>query len=176
MRRIMKRVLSCMAVLVLVFALGAGSYAANWSGFPQQQQGDQNAYVRALQTVAKYFNPSHINVDAIFGSGTRNAVINYQRNSEFAPSEQDGIVGTQTWNSMYSRLGARTRITGGGTGNGSEDPNGGYYGYKLYQYESGNYTNLFYFRTDVNHANWFDVYVAAPGSTPGTWYWVNPRS
>ena len=36
MRRIMKRVLSCMAVLVLVFALGAGSYAANWSGFPQQ--------------------------------------------------------------------------------------------------------------------------------------------
>ena len=176
MRRIMKRVLSCMAVLVLVFALGAGSYAANWSGFPQQQQGDQNDYVRALQTVAKYFNPSHINVDAIYGSGTRNAVINYQRNSGFASSDQDGIVGTQTWTSMYTRLSPRTRITGSGTGNGSPSATGGYYGYRLYQRESASYTQLYYFRVDVNHGDWFDVYVAAPGSTPGTWYWINPRS
>ena len=176
MRRIMKHVLSCMAVLVLVFALSAVSYAADWSGFPQQQEGDRNGYVRALQTVAKYYNPSQIVVDGIFGSGTRNAVIKYQRNSEFASSDQDGIVGTQTWNSMYSRLGSGTRITGGGTGNGTINPNGGYYGYRLYQRQSNTYTNLFYFRTDVNHDTWFDVYVAAPGSAPGTWHWVNPRT
>ena len=111
MGRIMKRVLPCMAVLALVFALCAVSYAADWSGFPLQQEGARNDYVRALQTVAKYYNPSQINVDAVFGSGTKSAVINYQRNSGFAPSEQDGIVGAQTWNSMYCRLGSRTRIT-----------------------------------------------------------------
>lgn len=176
MGRIMKRVLSCMAVLVLVFALCAVSYAADWSGFPQQQEGAQNDYVRALQTVAKYYNPSQINVDGIFGSGTRSAVIKYQHNSEFLPSEQDGIVGYQTWDSMYSRLGSSTRITGSGTGNGTVSPTGGYYGYRLYQRQSNTYTNLFYFRTDVNQDTWFDVYVAAPGSTPGTWYWVNPRT
>src|SRR5699024_8294686 len=161
-RRIMKRVLSCMAVLALVFALGAGSYAVGWSSFPLQQEGDQNDYVRALQTVAKYFNPSHINVDAIFGSGTKNAVINYQRNSGFASSDQDCIVGTQTWTSMYTRLSPRTRITGSGTGNGSPSATGGYYGYRLYQRESASYTQLYYFRVDVNHGDWFDVYVAAP--------------
>ncbi len=48
----MKRVLSCMAVLVLVFALCAVSYAADWSGFPQQQYVAQIDYVRALDTVA----------------------------------------------------------------------------------------------------------------------------
>lgn len=176
MGRIMKRVLPCMAVLALVFALCAVSYAADWSGFPLQQEGARNDYVRALQTVAKYYNPSQINVDAVFGSGTKSAVINYQRNSGFAPSEQDGIVGAQTWNSIYSRLGSRTRITGGGTGNGTPSSSGMYYGYRLYQRASGSYTQLYYFRVDINHTNWFDVYVAAPGSTPGTWYWVNPRT
>lgn len=170
-----KKVLCCiLAAILLVMAIPA--FADVWDTFPQQEKGDQNDYVRALQTVAKYYNPSSITVDANFGSGTKSAVKKFQEKCEFSSSEQDGIVGTKTWKAMRSKMGKPTRITGSGTGNGSTDDNGGYYGMKLWQSEAEAYTNLYFFRYDANHTNWFDVYVAASGSAPGTWYWINPRS
>lgn len=171
-----KKVLcSILTAVLLVMAIPA--FADVWDTFPQQEKGDKNDYVRALQTVAKYYNPSSITVDANFGSGTKSAVKKFQENSGFSSAEQDGIVGTKTWKAMRNCLGDCVRITGSGTGNGTERPeDGAYMGFRVYQQEKGDYTNLFYFRYDYSHKNWFDVYVAAAGSTPGTWYWVNPRS
>lgn len=172
-----KKRLLVLLVAVMVLSLATiSTFADVWDTFPQQKKGDQNDYVRALQTVAKYYNPSSITVDANFGSGTKSAIKKFQENYGFSSSEQDGIVGTKTWKAMRETLGSPARITGSGTGNGSVSSSGGYVGYKLYQQESGTYTNLYYFRYDRTETDWFDVYVAAPGSTPGTWYWINPRS
>ena len=176
MRRRLNKVITLAVVFAMVLSITTVALAADWSSFPLQQQGSSNDYVRAIETVVKYYNPTTITPDTSFTSGTKSAVITYQSNSGFSTSQQDGIVGTQTWNSMYGRLSSATRITGSGTGNGSASSTGGYYGYRLYQRTSGSYTSLYYFRVDVNHQSWFDVYLVGSGSNPGTWYWVNPRT
>ena len=171
-----KRILSLVLVaLLLVIATGAASADANlpsWQNFTQMQEGSSGLLVRAICAVAKYYTPCSINVGTSFDGTVRNAVIKFQEKYGFSKKEQDGIVGPKTWKAMHSVLGKKTRITGGGTGNGSQSSTGGYYGYKVFQKSTGRYTNLFFFRTDVNCPNWLDVYKAAPGSTPGTWYWV----
>ena len=144
-----------------------------WGSFPEQKTSSYTTdYTRALQTVAKYYNPSSITIDGSFGTATKNAVKKYQ---SYQSLSSDGIVGYDTWTSMRMRLGAKHYITGGWTGNGLEDDDGGYIGYKIYQRSSSQYTSLYYFRVDKYYTSALDVYKAAPGSTPGTWYWVNPR-
>ena len=173
MKRNVKKLCALVAVFAVVMLVSAVALAANWSSFPLQREGSVNDYVRAIKTVVKYYNPTTISVNTNYNSGTKAAVITYQSNSGFGTSDQDGIVGSQTWSSMYGRLSSATRINN--VGNGSPDNQGGYYGYKVYQRASSSYTNTYFFRVDANHQNWFDVYVAASGSAPGTWYWINPR-
>ncbi len=78
-----------------------------------------------------------------------------------------GIVGSGTWGNMFNKLNAATRING--TGNGSPTSTGSYYGHKVYQRASGTYTNTYFFRQYFYNANAWDVYLAAPGSQPGSW-------
>ena len=164
---------SMLLVAVPVFAVTNVS-APGWGGFPQQKKGNSSeGYTRALQTIVKYNNPTSMAVDGIFGSGTRSAVWTFQEKQDGLAV--DGVVGKNTWNAMNSKLKNGVRITGSGTGNGSPSTSGGYYGYQVFQSKTNTYTYLYFFRTDINHSNWLDVYVAANGSAPGTWYWVTPR-
>jgi peptidoglycan hydrolase-like protein with peptidoglycan-binding domain len=171
-KRLLSLILVALLVIIATETASADANLPSWSNFTQMQEGSSGLLVRAICVVAKYYNPSSISVGTSFDGTIKNAVIKFQKNMGFSKKDQDGIVGPKTWTAMHSVLGGKTRITGSGTGNGSPSSSGGYYGYKVYQKSSGSYTSLFYFRTDVNHPNWLDVYKAAPGSTPGTWYWV----
>ena len=56
--------------------------------------GSVNNYVLTLQDALNALGYTGSGLDGIFGSGTRNAVINFQRAQGL---DADGIVGCQTW-------------------------------------------------------------------------------
>ena len=67
------------------------------------REGTSGEGVRVLQymlAVLAEFDPAlnTLSIDGTFGSGTRQAVIAYQRKMGLVP---DGVVGEQTWNSLY---------------------------------------------------------------------------
>ncbi len=69
------------------------------SRFPEIYQGSQQtAYVRRLQERLNALGYNAGSVDGIFGAGTRNAVIAFQRAKGLVA---DGIVGQATWKALY---------------------------------------------------------------------------
>lgn len=84
---------------------GQTFYAINWQAPNNLQTGSRGQKVSQLQymlSVMAEYVPSipTVAVDGIFGPRTQEAVIAYQR---FAGLTPDGIVGPQTWNSLYDR-------------------------------------------------------------------------
>mgnify|MGYP002767149205 FL=1 len=63
-------------------------------GYPTIRQGSKGVYVAVLQDALNFLGYSDLNIDGIFGSKTRNAVVNYQRKKGLSA---DGIVGCNTW-------------------------------------------------------------------------------
>lgn len=68
------------------------------------RQGDRGEYVRLaqyfLRVISNYYSAVRpIAIDGIFGSGTRNAVMDFQR--RFGLSV-DGVIGPDTWNALYN--------------------------------------------------------------------------
>ncbi|MCL2069181.1 MAG: peptidoglycan-binding protein, partial [Oscillospiraceae bacterium] len=68
------------------------------------QQGSRGAHVRELQFILNSIAPYHPAVprvinDGVFGAGTRNSVIDFQRAFGLTP---DGVVGPTTWARLYS--------------------------------------------------------------------------
>ena len=61
------------------------------------KQGSTGPMVEFLQNILQQLGYYTGRIDGIFGSITRNAVINYQRQNSLTP---DGIVGPNTWNSL----------------------------------------------------------------------------
>ena len=68
---------------------------------PLLKKGDSNIYVKYLQYGL------HINClkvkpfDGIFGEGTKQAVINFQKSQNLSP---DGIVGNKTWEALSCEI------------------------------------------------------------------------
>ncbi len=69
----------------------------NLTPYPLLKQGSRGAYVQFLQQLllSKFINIGDI--DGIFGSKTKNGVLQFQEQNNLV---QDGIVGTNTWNAL----------------------------------------------------------------------------
>ena len=162
-KRIM--IISVLSLLLVVAVMinSSASYYCTFDHFPTTRQGDSNGYVRALQTIIKYNLNSALANDGIFGSDTKSAVQGYQ--SHYGLSA-DGIVGYNTWHSMYNRLDGR--FTGSTDGGAYE------YTFKIKR-QNGTSTNTDFFTCwsgDFGMTGTWRVYKAAPGSEPGQWYLV----
>ncbi len=67
------------------------------AGYPMLRLGNRGVYVLVLQDALNALGYTGGGLDGVFGSGTRNAVIRYQRDQGLAA---DGIVGCLTWTAM----------------------------------------------------------------------------
>ena len=85
---------------------GQTFYSVNWQSPSNLAVGSRGQKVQQLQymlRVASQYIPSvpSVAVDGIFGQGTQNAVIAFQRWAGLTP---DGIVGPDTWNALYNQV------------------------------------------------------------------------
>ena len=79
-----------------------GTPACASGGYPITRQGSIGAYVLVLQDALNSLGLSTGGVDGIFGNGTRNAVLSYQKSKGLVA---DGIVGCSTWGTlMYDAI------------------------------------------------------------------------
>ena len=74
-----------------------GTPACSTGGFPLSRRGSLSNYVLIAQDDLNTLGYSTNGLDGIFGSGTQNAVIAYQRSRGLTA---DGIVGCNTWRSL----------------------------------------------------------------------------
>lgn len=61
---------------------------------PVLRRGSESGYVRTAQILLNKYNNAQLMEDGIFGAGTQQAVIAYQRDRSL---EADGIIGEKTW-------------------------------------------------------------------------------
>lgn len=109
----------------------------DWRNFCLVGKGNSGVYVKAVQTIlaCQGYNPGPI--DGIFGNQTRSAVIKYQRARGLSA---DGLVGTNTWNSLQKQVQFR------------------YHGYgsnPITYYSVRNCGNTIRFARDRAHNQWF---------------------
>ena len=77
----------------VVAELNAEPEVGDPSGFPTLRQGSQGDIVKTMQQLLKNAG-SNLTIDGIFGNGTKNAVIAFQKKNGL---EADGVVGPMTW-------------------------------------------------------------------------------
>jgi hypothetical protein len=70
------------------------------AGFPALSTGSVGVYVLVLQDALNALGYQGAGLDGYFGTGTRNAVVNFQRSQGLSP---DGIVGCTTWEALTSQ-------------------------------------------------------------------------
>lgn len=61
---------------------------------PILKKGSDNGYVKTVQILLNKYNNARLVEDGIFGTGTHNAVVTYQKSRKL---DADGIVGPKTW-------------------------------------------------------------------------------
>lgn len=71
------------------------------SGYPLTQSGSRGIYVLIAQDALNTLGLQTGGLDGLFGSRTRQAVINFQGNNGLS---QDGKIGPITWNSLMSQV------------------------------------------------------------------------
>lgn len=69
-------------------------------GYPLLKQGDKGVYVAVLQDALNTLGHNAGSIDGVFGSGTKNAVIRFQKANKLSA---DGIVGCNTWEKLSSK-------------------------------------------------------------------------
>lgn len=108
-----KRTLSILLVLLLVMIPTIGAYASQ--GNVTLKFGSKGAEVSKLQQALKNQGYYSSNVDGIYGKGTENAVINFQKANGL---KIDGIAGTQTQSKLYTNSSSNsTALKFGSKGN-----------------------------------------------------------
>lgn len=80
---------------------GFGKPACSTGGFPLLRRGSVSNYVLIAQDDLNTLGFSTNGLDGIFGAGTQNAVIAYQRSRGLSA---DGIVGCNTWRSLQENV------------------------------------------------------------------------
>lgn len=75
--------------------------ACETGGYPLVKYGTKGVYVAVLQDALNTLGYNTGTIDGIFGTGTKNAVINYQRNNGLVA---DGIVGCNTWRKLTTQV------------------------------------------------------------------------
>ena len=78
-----------------------GKPACGGTGYPLIKQGSVSTYVLIAQDDLNTLGFRTGGLDGIFGTATRNAVINYQRSRGLSA---DGIVGCNTWRSLQEAV------------------------------------------------------------------------
>lgn len=78
-----------------------GTPACRTGGYPLLRQGAVGVYVATLQDALDALGHNPGTIDGIFGTGTRNAVIRFQRANGLTP---DGIVGCNTWKKIIEKM------------------------------------------------------------------------
>ena len=70
-------------------------------GYPLTRQGSKGVYVCILQDGLTTLGYDTGGLDGVFGIKTKNAVLTFQKRNGLT---QDGLVGTNTWNSLQSQV------------------------------------------------------------------------
>lgn len=70
-------------------------------GYPVVREGDKGVYVLVLQDALNTLGYNAGNIDGIFGQGTKNAVIRFQKDKNLTA---DGIVGCNTWRALTKQI------------------------------------------------------------------------
>lgn len=70
-------------------------------GYPTIRQGSKGVYVAVLQDALNFLGYNAGNIDGIFGSNTKNAVMRYQKARGL---KEDGIVGCNTWETITQEV------------------------------------------------------------------------
>ena len=78
-----------------------GTPACSTGGYPLIKQGTRGVYVMVLQDALNYLGYSAGNIDGIFGSKTKSAVVAFQRANGLSA---DGIVGCSTWRRITNKF------------------------------------------------------------------------
>lgn len=78
-----------------------GTPACSTGGYPTVRSGAIGSYVLVLQDALTKLGFSTNGIDGIFGNGTRNAVIAYQKSRGFTA---DGITGCMTWSRLMHEV------------------------------------------------------------------------
>ena len=95
-----------------LYGTGAASRGTAKS-YPTLREGDRGEEVKQLQQLLKNTGYYGAAIDGIFGSGTRNAVVQFQKASGLSA---DGIVGAQTWSALYKNGTSRGSSSGSTSG------------------------------------------------------------
>ena len=94
--------------MVAVMVLG---FTANCFAYETVKSGSRGETVKTLQTMLNAVNNAGLTVDGIFGSGTKNAVVNYQKKKGLTA---DGIVGPKTWEKLSYDYALKMNQSSGG--------------------------------------------------------------
>jgi peptidoglycan hydrolase-like protein with peptidoglycan-binding domain len=98
---VMRMMLASLAVVGLVVPVVATSTAAEAAGRPCVQKvigpGTTGSCVKNIQRILNAQILAGLSVDGVYGTGTRNAVVQFQRNEALSA---DGIVGASTWSRL----------------------------------------------------------------------------
>ena len=116
MKKLTKTVVSLALVVVMLVCFcgtALATYNYQWATFPTQSKLGYTNYTYGIQAILNCYSEGTFKtlggVDGIFGDNTESAVEIYQANEYIGV---DGIVGSETWQKLWSELTYRSALNG----------------------------------------------------------------